>query len=385
MKILVVSGIQTRPVTSGTGKFIGEYCRLLKEMGHEVFFLHATFFTVNDKNKERVNQGIEGTREQWGDHYFHFSFSLLDRVKEEFFKFYRRKFCNCYAGVDDRYPFELSSYVNKLNSRYHFDACLVNYYWFSKLLTEIDIPRRGIITHDSFTYNNVRNNVKSLLNLTPSEEAKALQRCPFVFAMQNDERVYFERLAPKSKILTSFCNYDYVSQTFCGNHNLVYLSGGFYLNVNGLKWFVENIFPSILSAFPDCRLKIGGTLCEEVKEYENHQNIDLLGLVDDVYEFYSQGDVAINPTYQGTGLKIKTFEAMAFDKVAMVHPHSMNGIFDKANAPIFSSDDSTEWVDFLKKIWNGDGLEIMTIKKKNRDYIERMNKYIKGQFDEFLK
>ena len=39
----------------------------------------------------------------------------------------------------------------------------------------------------------------------------------------------------------------------------------------------------------------------------------------------------------------------------------------------------------VKKIWNGDGLEIMTIKKKNRDYIERMNKYIKGQFDEFLK
>ena len=57
MKILVVSGIQTRPGTSGTGKFIGEYCRLLKEMGHEVFFLHATFFTVNDQNKERVNQG----------------------------------------------------------------------------------------------------------------------------------------------------------------------------------------------------------------------------------------------------------------------------------------------------------------------------------------
>lgn len=111
------------------------------------------------------------------------------------------------------------------------------------------------MAHDSFTYNNVRNSVKSLLNLKPNEEAKALQRCPYIFAMQEEERIFFTRLSPLSKVLTSYCNYEFVNQPKTGNHNIVLLSSGFQLNVNGLTWFIDNVFPLILHDYPDCRLK----------------------------------------------------------------------------------------------------------------------------------
>lgn len=38
MKILVVSNVQTYPITSGSAKFISDYCSLLKSMGHDVYF-----------------------------------------------------------------------------------------------------------------------------------------------------------------------------------------------------------------------------------------------------------------------------------------------------------------------------------------------------------
>lgn len=66
------------------------------------------------------------------------------------------------------------------------------------------------------------------------------------------------------------------------------------------------------------------------------EGVKLIGYVDSPNVLYEQGDVAINPTYQGTGLKIKTFEAISYDKVTMVHPHSMKGVFEKDKTSLFS-------------------------------------------------
>lgn len=67
----------------------------------------------------------------------------------------------------------------------------------------------------------------------------------------------------------------------------------------------------------------------------------------------------------------------------MVHPHSMTGIYNKENAPIFASETPQEWLDFLRKIWN-DKKYAETIRKNNKIYIENMNKYITEQFKYFL-
>lgn len=147
---------------------------------------------------------------------------------------------------------------------------------------------------------------------------------------------------------------------------------------------IDNVFPLILHDYPDCRLKIGGSLCKAIQNSFPHPNIDLIGYVDNAADLYELGDIAINPTYQGTGLKIKTFESIAYNKITMVHPHSMNGIFDKGNAPLFASDKPSEWVDFLHKVWdNPDFLD--SFRTRNKEYIERMNLFIVDQFEQFLK
>lgn len=320
-------------------------------MGHEVYFLHVIYYAFTKKNKRLTDEGIIGTKNYWRDHYFQYRTSLSSRIIEEIKKAYRKIF-DYYARCDDHYPYGLAKFVSQLHNTYQFDACVINYYWFTKLFNHIDIERKALVAHDSFTYNNVRNSVKSLLNLKPNEEAKALQRCPYIFAMQEEERIFFTRLSPLSKVLTSYCNYEFVNQPKTGNHNIVLLSSGFQLNVNGLTWFIDNVFPLILHDYPDCRLKIGGSLCKAIQNSFPHPNIDLIGYVDNAADLYELGDIAINPTYQGTGLKIKTFESIAYNKITMVHPHSMNGIFDKGNAPLFASDKPSEWVDFLHKVWD---------------------------------
>ena len=109
----------------------------------------------------------------------------------------------------------------------------------------------------------------------------------------------------------------------------------------------------------------------------------LQGYVANPYDFYAQADVCINPCYQGTGLKIKTFEAVSYDKVTMVHPHSMNGIFDKEHAPLFASDKPEDWLRFLEKVWS-EPSEIKRIKAEDKDYLERMEAFVDKEYQRFL-
>lgn len=86
-----------------------------------------------------------------------------------------------------------------------------------------------------------------------------------IFCYARGRTDIFTRLSPLSKVLTSYCNYKFVNQAKTGNHNIVLLSSGFQLNVNGLTWFVDNVFPLILRDYPDCRLKVGGSLCKAIQ------------------------------------------------------------------------------------------------------------------------
>lgn len=386
MKVLVISTVQTHPTTSGSGKYINEYCELMKSLGFDVHFLLVRYHVFTKKQRCKTEEGVDCSKKAWKDNFYLYRVPIFQRLIEYCIYKYRIYFQNSYCRVDDHYPLGLSSYVKKINKIHNFDACIVNYFWLTKLFEYIKFPRMGFMAHDSFTYNNLRNSVHSLLNLLPNDEAKALQRCPYIFAIQNEEAIFFKRLAPLSKILISYCYLKYEQQPVASNHNLLLLSSNFYLNVNGVNWFVESILPSIVKEFPDVKLIIGGNLCLNLSKYINHPYIDLQGYIENVSEFYNQGDVSINPTFQGTGLKIKTFEALSFDKVTMVHPHSLNGVYNPSEAPIFSSENPNDWIDFLKKIWLSDSTkEILAIKQRNKKYIDSMNAFISSQFDSFLK
>ena len=272
--------------------------------------------------------------------------------------------------------------VNALDNKYHFDICIINYYYLSKLFTQINIPKKAIMTHDLIAYKNIKIGEPTLC-ITADTEAKAMQRCSHIFAVQTVEADYFQMLSPKSKVYNIFGKFDYTPQPVAGNHKIVFLSGGNGYNQNGIRWFLKEVFPAIRNRFDDVQLLIGGSLCKAMPELKDYEGVEVQGYVDDPATFYAQADVCINPCYQGTGLKIKTFEAVSYDKVTMVHPHSMEGIYDKDRAPLFASDKAEDWVRFLEKIW-GSTRAIEDIKKRDKEYMEAMEKFVDSEYKRFL-
>jgi len=90
----------------------------------------------------------------------------------------------------------------------------------------------------------------------------------------------------------------------------MFLGTNFPANTKGLLWFVKEVFPHV-----DIRLQIVGKGMEKIKpQLPNNQNIELYGSVPDLNEFLENADLMILPIFKGSGMKVKTCEALMYGK-----------------------------------------------------------------------
>lgn len=382
-KVLIVSRVETHPTRMGNNFAILAQVEILKKLECEVYFLYVQDKGLKkDAIAERQNI-IHQMKAYWGDHLFIHKMTSLGKILERVNAKFRQKLRGGHFHLYDLYVTGTEKVVAKLQEEYKFDACIVQYIYQTKLFDTVKFPKKACFTHDTFAYANLRTG-GGISWYDAAQEADALQKCTDVFAIQGNEYHYFKVLSPLSNHYTVYTPYEYHPQKIAGNKNMLFLSGSYQFNVNGLSWFINEVLPVIRSRHPEAKLLVAGGICKVLKnKYENIVGVELLGFVDDPKDFFAQGDVAINPTFQGTGLKIKTFEAIANDKVTLAHPHSMSGVYDESNAPVFASDVPSAWADYLDRIWGNPDM-ISDIKKQDRAYIENMNLFIEKEYKRFI-
>lgn len=382
MKFLIVSKIPTHPTHAGNSQFILGQAEKLRALGCDLSFLYIEESPLSRKRKK---VGVDDLRCYWKEELFIYKVSVFQKLWMSFLRRMVRPVFSCgYTHVDDEYPWGVSRYVNKLHDKYGFDGIIVNYFYLSRILSNVSIPIKGLTTHDYFSYKNLLIDPKTCGTYTNMhEEAKAMQRSPNIFALNTEEAILFRKMSPKSHVFNVFGSFTYIPTPKVGNKVILFLSGSNPFNISGLNKFIEEAFPLIVEKYPDCILKIGGSICSKIQSYNTNPNIQLVGMVDDLKEFYESADICINPTYQGTGLKIKTFESVSFDKVTLVDPHSVIGVYDSESAPIYVCERPYDWIKTLTRIWEEDLID--EIKESNRAYMNKMNRYIESQYLDFLK
>ena len=379
-KILIVSSCPTHPVTAGNRKGILNQVDALKTLGCDVFFLYINVRPIRQQTNEDIT--LTELRRFWGDHLYVWTMPSLVHLYQMVLQKIRIKFNKGYLKVDDLYPHALTGVVRKIQNANHFDCCIVNYYYLSKLFTKVSFPIRALFTHDYFAYKSILvGNENVGYNTTAHEEAVALQRSPNIFSVNTDESIYFRKLSPKSRIFNIFSHYTYIPSDFVGNNKLLFFSGNNDYNINGLNWFLSNVFPVIKKEIPNVEMIIGGSICKSVSIRD--EQIKLMGLFDNPADFYSLGDIVVNPTYEGTGLKIKTFEAISYDKVVIAHPHSVEGIFKPDEAPVLLAKAPREWAACINKAMNNREI-INDYKRRDKKYMEEMNEFIESEYINFL-
>lgn len=97
------------------------------------------------------------------------------------------------------------------------------------------------------------------------------------------------------------------------SHDLVFVGSMDWMpNIDGMRWFLSDVFPRIQAQRPGCTLAIvGRTPPPSILEAAKTPGITVTGTVPDVRPYLWQSAVSIVPLRIGGGTRLKIFEAMA--------------------------------------------------------------------------
>lgn len=252
--------------------------------------------------------------------------------------------------VDNNFSVFVKQAISQLQKKDKFEIVICEYVSMSKALDQFnDNVLKILDAHDKFTDRFIiylKNKLEpTWLSLYRSEERKALRRADIIIALQENERSYFEKLSGKKSIcFYSFPEVNHVpSKIF--EKKLLYFASGNVINVRALEYFVEEIFPIVKQKHPDVLLLVGGSICDAISKKE--ESFKCLGLIDNPVDFYKQGDIVINPELEGSGLKIKTIEALCYGLPVVTTRAGASGATGSNNDHLMIAETSQDFANAL--------------------------------------
>jgi hypothetical protein len=117
------------------------------------------------------------------------------------------------------------------------------------------------------------------------------------------------------------------------------------INVKALGDFLRFAWPLVRREIPDAELRVIGSVGAAAEAWS--PEIRILGRVDELTAAYAQARVVINPAVAGTGLKIKTVEAISHLRPIVLWPAGAAGIAPPARDMCHVA---TDWFDFAQRL-----------------------------------
>lgn len=315
MRCLIVSPLPTVPKTQGNAALIFRKARLLQQLGYSVDFLISAL-EVADEWQQRL------MRLEWENVFvvpFHGNktASLVSKY-----------------GLDDWYDQRVSEEISKIKQRWVYDLVLVNYVWMSAALEQFEASTLRIIdTHDIF---GDRDELLVASGLDPTwyyttkdEEARGFARADLILAVQEGEAEAIRSRTSKPVVTVGHL----VQPQFLPTAHPVrsklrvgYLGSANLTNRHSLSLFIQAVDRS-----PQLSVCIQLLVAGPVSAFVPRRAwIKPVGEVDSTADFYAELDCVINPDVGGTGVKIKTVEALAAGRAVVSTIHGTYGL--KANS-----------------------------------------------------
>ena len=165
-----------------------------------------------------------------------------------------------------------------------------------------------------------------------TQERRCLLRANVIMAIQQDEATLLKRMAPEREVITVELDPDIAAEPLPGKgKGLLIVASNNPSNVHGVEGFLSIAWPVIRARHPDATLRIAGRVCDKLAR--GGAGVEMLDWVEDVRREYEAACVVINPVVAGTGLKIKSIEALARGKCLVSMSNGVEGIAWQGKPP----------------------------------------------------
>jgi glycosyltransferase involved in cell wall biosynthesis len=155
------------------------------------------------------------------------------------------------------------------------------------------------------------------------------------------------------------------------------------VNQDGVKWLLTAVWPQILARCPTAKLMLVGTIGLSLKRLALPPNTEMVGPVDDVAASYAQAHVVVNPLRFGTGLKIKSIEAMSYGRALISTSIGAEGLDDAVGRSITVADTATAFADACVTLLT-DARQRRSQERAAIDFLEAWNARYRAAFHDVL-
>ncbi len=140
-------------------------------------------------------------------------------------------------------------------------------------------------------------------------------------------------------------------------------------NMEGLMWFIENVWPELNRNYPDLKFHIAGRNTPDSLKNLNLPNLVVHGEVADAIEFVDKFSMMIVPLFSGSGMRVKILEGMALGKVVITTTLGKEGIHAENDVHLLVADNPEEFINQISGVLTGQK-DKAQIGKSARSFVE---------------
>ncbi len=228
--------------------------------------------------------------------------------------------------------------------------------------------QRILVAHDVFherVASFEANGYRVTPRIGPEEERIRLSRYSDILAISDHDASVLQRLAPQARVRTLF---PVVKPTSAAKPNftsgrVLYLGSAAHHNIDGLRWFLEKIWPNILKQRPNTFLDVVGSIGSILSPATN---VIVHGRVDELGAIAGNAAFAINPVRMGSGIKIKMVDYFNLGLACITTSSGALG-FPSGARPFVVQDDENGFAQAVLQ-WLGDPKRCEAMSRLARDY-----------------
>jgi glycosyltransferase involved in cell wall biosynthesis len=186
------------------------------------------------------------------------------------------------------------------------------------------------------------------LHCTTQEEKGYLMKSDVIIAIQDHEARMFRELVPERPVITVGVDYEVVSDIDSdpvAPNTILLVGSASRMNAHGLLAFIDQAWPAICARVPHAVLRVVGRIGRCLKPGDDR--VEIAGVVDDLAAEYRRAALVINPVVGGTGLKIKSVEALCHGKALVTTVNGAEGIACAGEPPFFIAHN---WKEFAEAV-----------------------------------
>lgn len=152
-------------------------------------------------------------------------------------------------------------------------------------------------------------------------------------------------------------------------------------NVEGIDWFLDNVWPLVRMKRPDLKFYLAGRYMPQKYFDVEYENVLVLGEVPSVYDYMFAHEIMVVPLLSGGGVRVKIFEGMSMAKPIVTSSVGAEGIDLENGRDIMIADNAEDFADAIIKLADDRNLA----KSIGENAREAVNKYdIRNIFNKWI-